>query len=117
MNAQARYAPIVLVPIDIVRKSAGRGYAMQMRDEDSQINITLLEFLKQNYEITIPGMNPPPQDEHGMDMPKIFAMIRKAVMSMEMWDVLEVAVIGNFSFSQFVMWNDIHNNRDFLEGD
>ena len=115
-NAQARYAPIVLVPIDIVRKSAGRGYAMQMRDEDSQINITLLEFLKQNYEITIPGMNPPPQDEHGMDMPKIFAMIRKAVMSMEMWDVLEVAVIGNFSFSQFVMWNDIHNNRDFLEG-
>ena len=51
-----------------------------------------------------------------MDMPKIFAMIRKAVMSMEMWDVLEVAVIGNFSFSQFVMWNDIHNNRDFLEG-
>lgn len=89
---------------------------MQMRDEDSQINITLLEFLKQNYEITIPGMNPPPQDEHGMDMPKIFAMIRKAVMSMEMWDVLEVAVIGNFSFSQFVMWNDIHNNRDFLEG-
>ena len=41
-------APIVLVPIDIVRKSAGRGYAMQMRDEDSQINITLLEFLKQN---------------------------------------------------------------------
>lgn len=28
-----------------------------------------------------------------------------------MWDVLEVAVIGNFSFSQFVMWNDIHNNR------
>lgn len=89
---------------------------MQMRDEDSQINITLLEFLKQNYEITIPGMNPPPQDEHGMYMPKIFAMIRKAVMSMEMWDVLEVAVIGNFSFSQFVMWNDIHNNRDFLEG-
>ena len=38
--------PIVLVPIDIVRKSAGRGYAMQMRDEDSQINITLLEFLE-----------------------------------------------------------------------
>ena len=54
-NAQARYAPIVLVPIDIMRKSAGRGYAMQMRDEDSQINITLLEFLKQNYEITIPA--------------------------------------------------------------
>lgn len=114
-NAQARYAPIVLVPIDIVRKSAGRGYAMQMRDEDSQINITLLEFLKQNYEITIPGINPPPQDEHGLDMPKIFAVIRKAVMSLEMWDVLEVAVIGNFSFSQFVMWNDIHNNKNFLE--
>ena len=32
-----------------------------------------------------------------------------------MWDVVEVGLIGNFSFSQFVMWNDIHNNHKFLE--
>lgn len=110
-----RYAPIVLVPIDIVRKSANRGYAMRMRDEDAQINITLLEFLKQSYRIQIGGLNPPPMDEHGLDLPKIFAIIRHAVMNLPMWDVVEAGFIGNFSFSQFVMWNDIHGNSAFLE--
>ncbi len=114
-SAIARYAPIVLVPIDIVRKSASKGYAMRMRDEDAQINITLLEFLKQQFDIQIHGLNPPPVDEHGLDMPKIFAIIRRAVMNLPMWDVVEAGFIGNFSFSQFVMWNDIHNNSAFLE--
>lgn len=114
-STTARYAPIVLVPIDIVRKSARKGYAMYMRDEDAQINITLLEFLKQNYGIKIYGLNPPPVDEHGLDLPKIFAMIRHAVMELPMWDVVEAAFVGNFSFSQFVMWNDVHSNNAFLE--
>lgn len=114
-SSTARYAPIVLVPIDIIRKSAIRGYAMRMRDEDAQINITLLEFLKQQFDIQIHGLNPPPMDEHGLDMPKIFAIIRRAVMNLPMWDVVEVGFIGNFSFSQFVMWNDIHSNSAFLE--
>ncbi len=114
-SAAARYAPIVLVPINIVRKSASIGYAMRMRDEDAQINITLLEFLKQQFDIQIYGLNPPPVDEHGLDMPKIFAIIRRAVMNLPMWDVVEASFIGNFSFSQFVMWNDIHNNSAFLE--
>lgn len=114
-SAAARYAPIVLVPIDIIRKSASKGYAMRMRDEDAQINITLLEFLKQNYDTEIYGLNPPPMDEHGLDLPKIFAIIRHEVMNLPMWDVVEAGFIGNFSFSQFVMWNDVHSNRTFLE--
>lgn len=114
-SATVRYAPIVLVPIDIVRKSASMGYTMRMRDEDAQINITLLEFLKQQFDMQIYGLNPPPVDEHGLDMPRIFAIIRRAVMNLPMWDVIEAGFIGNFSFSQFVMWNDIHSNSVFLE--
>lgn len=113
-SATVRYAPIVLVPIDIVRKSASKGYAMRMRDEDAQMNITLLEFLKQSYDMHIHGLNPPPMDEHGLDLPKIFAIIRHAVMNLPMWDVVEAGFIGNFSFSQFVMWNDIHSDSTFL---
>lgn len=112
---EMRYAPIILLPIDIARKSANKGYSMRMRDEDAQINITLLEFLKQNYGIQINGVNPLPVDEHGLDLPKIFAIVRNAIMSLSMWDVLEVGFIGNFSFSQFVMWNDMHNHSDILE--
>lgn len=110
-----RYAPIILIPIDITRKSASKGYVLRMRDEEAQINITLLEFLKQNFDIVINGLNPIPMDEHGVDIKKIFAVIRRGVMDETMWDVIESGFIGNFSFSQFVMWNDIHNRTDFLE--
>lgn len=68
---------------------------MRMRDEDAQINITLLEFLKQQFDIQIYGLNPPPMDEHGLDMPKIFAIVRRAVMNLSMWDVVEAGFIGN----------------------
>lgn len=74
-STSARFAPIVLIPIDITRKSASKGYALRMRDEDSQINITLLEFLKQNYDIHISGLNPPPMDEHGLNIYKILSLI------------------------------------------
>ncbi len=111
----ARYAPIVLIPIDIVRKSARKGYMMRMRDEDAQINITLLEFLKQNYDIRINGLTQLQTDEHGLDMRKIFATIRHGVMEETMWDVIESGFIGNFSFAQFVMWNDIHHRPEILE--
>lgn len=110
-----RYAPLVLIPVDISRKSASKGYAMYMRDEDAQVNITLLEFLKQSFDTQIYGLNPVPMDKHGLDIPKIFAIIRGAVMDLPKWDVIEVGFIGNFSFSQFVMWNDIHSQSDVLE--
>lgn len=113
-DAAARYAPIVLVPIDIIRKSASQGYAMRMRDEDAQMNITLLEFLKQQFDLQICGLNPPPEDEHGLDIPGIFTIIRQGVHELARWEVVEAGCIGNFSFSQFVMWNDIHSNSAFL---
>lgn len=110
-----RYAPIIMIPIDIVRKSASKGYVLRMRDEDAQLNITLLEFLKQNFNIVIHGLNPIPMDDHGVDINKIFAIIRRGVMEETMWDIIESGFIGNFSFSQFVMWNDIHNKTEFLK--
>lgn len=110
-----KYAPLVLVPIDIIRKSASKGYVLRMRDDDAQINITLLEFLKQTFDIRIHGLNPLPMDEHGLDMKKIFATVRYGIMDETMWDVIESGFIGNFSFSQFVMWNDIRSRSDILE--
>ena len=44
-----RFAPIVLLPVDILRKSNGK-YAIRLRDEDPQKNITIFEFLKQKYK-------------------------------------------------------------------
>ena len=46
VSEKARYAPLALFPIDIIRKSAQRGYVIRLREEEPQMNITLLEMLR-----------------------------------------------------------------------
>ncbi len=114
-TAVCRYAPLVLVPIEFKRKMASSTYKLHMRDEDAQVNITLIEFLKQTFNIKIESLNPAPLDEHGLDMKLILSTFKESVAHMDGWDIIETAIIGNFSFAQFVMWNDIHTNPEFLE--
>lgn len=115
LSEKPRYAPIVLIPIDIVRNVRNKGFIIRNRQEDAQINVTLLEYLRQDYGINISGLDPLPEDEHGVDLPLVFHTIRQAVMGKSRWNIDEVAFIGLFSFGQFVMWNDIRNRAKELE--
>ncbi|WP_052647249.1 DUF3320 domain-containing protein [Pseudoflavonifractor capillosus] len=114
-SERPRYAPLVLLPVEIVRKSAIKGYVIRLRDEEPQMNITLLEMLKQDFGITVGGLDPLPQDDHGVDLRAVYAVIRRAVMDQPRWDVVETAFLGLFSFTQFVMWNDLRNRADDLQ--
>lgn len=114
-DQEPSYAPLILLPIEIVRKSANQGYGLHARDEEPHFNTTLLELLRQMYNIEIPGVDPLPADDHGVDIKKTFAMVRGAVYTLKNWDVIESCVIGNFSFARFAMWNDIHTAGDMLE--
>lgn len=113
-SKKERYAPLIMIPVDIVKKLGNKGYVIRVRDDEPQINITLLEFLRQFYGITISGLDPLPQDESGIDVPLILRMIRLGIMNQTRWNVEEVAYIGLFSFSRFVMWNDIRNRSKEL---
>ena len=62
-STKARYAPIILLPIEMVRKSAAQGYVIRLRDDEPQMNITLLEKLKQDFGIVVKGVDPLPADD------------------------------------------------------
>ena len=108
-SAKARYAPLILLPVELLRRSVRQGYTLRLRDEDPQMNITLLEKMKQDFHVTITGLDPLPMDDKGVDSRQVFTVIRRAVMEQPRWDVVESAYLGIFSFSQFVMWNDLRN--------
>lgn len=114
-STKARYAPLVLIPVEIVRRSAAKGYIIRLREDEPQMNVTLLEKIKQDFGIAVPGVDPLPQDEHGVDVRRVFTLLRQAVMGQPRWDVLESAYLGIFSFSRFVMWNDVHSRVRELE--
>ena len=105
-----RFAPILMLPVEMVYKKGL--YHIRTREEDIMLNVTLVEFLRQNFEIAIPGVNPLPLDDHGVDVKKIFAIFRSAVSNQPRWDVEEESMLGIFSFNKFLMWNDIHSHRN-----
>ncbi|KKC49876.1 hypothetical protein VE23_12475 [Paenibacillus sp. D9] len=111
---QPRYAPIVLVPVELVRKTSAAGIVLRSRDEETQINITLLEMMRQDFGIEISGLDPLPRDERGIDLAGVFAAIRRVILNLSRWDVEESAMVGLFSFSRFVMWNDIRSRAEDL---
>ncbi len=112
-NAEApRFAPIILLPVEMVYKKGS--YFIRTRDEEATLNITLMEFLKQNYDIRINGLDTLPKDEHGIDVNLIFALLRDALKDQKRWVVEEECILGTFSFSKFLMWNDVHNHREEL---
>jgi very-short-patch-repair endonuclease len=113
-SERPRYAPVLLVPAEIIRKSAQKGYVIRSRDEETMVNITLLEMIRQDFGITIGGLDTLPKDESGVDVKLIFNIVRQAIMAKSRWDVEEQAVLGTFSFSKFILWNDIHNNAEHL---
>lgn len=114
ISERPRYAPIVLLPVEIIRKSAQRGYTIRTREEEAMMNITLLEMLRQDFGINIGGLENLPKDGSGVDLKTVLSIMRHGIMSKTRWDVEEQAFLGTFSFNKFIMWNDIHMNADKL---
>ena len=114
-SQQPRYAPLLLLPINIVRKNGASGYEIRTREEEIFFNTTLIEYLGQNHDIHMPALTPLPVDDYGVDVKYIFAIVRDAIRNKSHWDIMEEALIGVFSFNKYVMWNDIHSNPEELE--
>ena len=110
-SVRPRFAPLLLMPVDIIRRS-GNNYVIRTRDEEITFNTTLMEMLKQQHDINLTGLSPLPEDEHGIDVKKVFAIVRSHLVDHPKWDIVEESMLGLFSFNKFVMWNDIHNNAE-----
>ena len=106
-SEQPRLAPILLLPIELKRKSIRGGVKLRLSDDDPRINVTLLEMLKQDHGITIPGLDPLPEDDSGLDVPLILRTVRQAVRDVDRWEVIDEIRIGLFSFTKFLMWRDL----------
>jgi very-short-patch-repair endonuclease len=111
-SERPRYAPILLLPVEMIRGSVATGFVIRARDEEPIINITLLEMLRQNFGLSINGLEPLPTTKDGLDVGKIYAIMRKGIINRARWNVEKQVVLGIFSFSKFIMWNDIRNNNE-----
>lgn len=113
-SSQARLAPILLLPIALHRKSSREGFTFKLGDDELHINVTLLELLRQDHGIHVPGLDPLPEDDSGVDVAKILRTFRETIRDIDRWDVFEIAQIGIFSFAKFLMWRDLKERTEDL---
>lgn len=112
--AQTCAAPLILIPVELRRRTIGEGILLQRVEEDALLNTTFLEFLRAEFHISVAGLDPLPQDESGVNVREILARFREAVAGRPGWSVREEAALGHFIFSKFVMWNDLTARADAL---
>jgi len=113
-SEKQRLAPILLLPLELHRRSVREGFTLRLSDDEARVNETLLEMLRQDYELAVAGQDSLPEDESGLDVPRILRTFREAIRDIDRWDVLEIARIGLFSFTKFLMWRDLTERADDL---
>ena len=107
-------APILLVPVKVERRSVAEGYRIHRIDDETIVNTTLLEMLRVEYQLSVPGLDPLPADDSGVDVAKVFGIFRAAVRDLPGLAVTEDCMLGQFSFGKFVMWKDLTARSDAI---
>src|SRR5262249_25784835 len=101
---ESRFAPLVLVPVRLERKTARSFWMLSATDEDPGLNLSLVEKLKE-FGIKLP---PEPPLETVEDLDKLYALLEEAVAEKTGWAVARDRIaLGFFSFGKFLMYKDL----------
>ena len=101
---QKNKAPLVLIPVSMERKKVGESFNLEWTGEDIQTNISLKAKLLEA-GIELPDFE---FKRYGEVVDHYIASVRRAVSRMEGWNVNNDVALGFFSFTKFVMYNDLN---------
>jgi very-short-patch-repair endonuclease len=89
---------------------------MVKHEDEPQFNLTLLELLRQDFELTIPGLDGElPKDSQGIDVDGLWRTVRTAIRNIPGFEVVNDVVLGTFSFAKYLMWKDLVDRADRLK--
>ena len=101
---QKNKAPLVLIPVSMERKKVGESFNLEWTGEDIQTNISLKAKLLEA-GIELPNFE---FKKYGEVIDHYLASVKRAVSRMDGWEVNSNVALGFFSFTKFVMYNDLN---------
>ncbi|WP_407432886.1 DUF3320 domain-containing protein [Methanobrevibacter sp.] len=101
---QKNLAPLVLIPVSMERKKVGESFNLEWTGEDIQTNISLKAKLLEA-GIELPDFE---FKKYGEVIDHYIDKVKHATMKMEGWSVNYKIALGFFSFTKFVMYNDLN---------
>ena len=109
-------APLLLIPVSLQRTSVRAGFRLALHEEESRFNPTLLQLLRQDFQLRIPEVEKElPTDQSGLDLDRIWRVVRSHVRDLKGWEVTADVVLSTFSFTKFLMWQDLVERMEMLK--
>jgi very-short-patch-repair endonuclease len=100
-----RFAPLILVPVELSRPSAGARFRLTIREDDLFTNVSLQALLREQFDIRLPDL---PEAED-LAPSAYFDAVAQAAGQRPGWRVHpNEIVLGFFSFSKFLLWRDLN---------
>jgi very-short-patch-repair endonuclease len=110
-------APLLLVPVKLERATAASPPRLVRHTDDTVFNMTLLEMLRQDFELRIPNLEGElPTDGSGIAVNQVITLVRTAIRDVPGWEVLDEMVLSTFSFAKYLMWKDLNDHTEALRG-
>lgn len=111
----SHFAPILLIPVTITRRSIRTGFRLTRHDDDALVNPTLIQKLANDFKLKMPSFEVLPTDDKGLDVEKILQTFRLNIAEMQGWEVKEQVHLGIFSFTKYLMWKDLQDRQKQLQ--
>lgn len=103
-----RFAPLILVPVRLERKTVSQRFRIVWTDEDVAENISLAEKFRTEFGLTLPEF----KSGDDFDIQEYLTALQRAVAAQPKWEIRpDAMVLGFFSFAKFLMWRDLDAAR------
>jgi very-short-patch-repair endonuclease len=101
---KARYAPLLLIPVDLERQTAASRFHLKYREEDITTNLSLQTKLRGEFGIDLPEV--PEMDE--MSPGSYFDTVARSLADQPRWEILrDDMIVWFFSFAKYLMYRDL----------
>ncbi|CAM3716522.1 DUF3320 domain-containing protein [Pseudoalteromonas maricaloris] len=98
----SRYAPLILVPVELIRSSARDSFKLRYTGEELGSNLTLAAKLRTEFKLMLPTYS----DE--LTISDYFEAVSDAIAAQSSWRVHQDKIgLGLFSFGKFQMYMDL----------
>ena len=99
-----RYAPLILIPVELSRASVQVRFRIRHTEEDIGTNLSLQEKLKSEFGIQFPDL--PDVEKRGqLNIQRYCQQTESAIRHIARWTVdVSAVALGFFSFSKFLMY-------------
>ncbi|GMV91668.1 MAG: DNA helicase [Candidatus Hydrogenedentota bacterium] len=96
-------APLILVPVELVRTRAGRSFRVKWTGDEVVYNISLREKLR-DYSVELPEFG---SDTDDVNIDAYFTAVSEAIRHKASWAITQDIHLDFFSFTKFVMYKDL----------